>query len=126
MCEDLQGSMLNAWLYFIASDQPQDTRKILEAYPEFDELYREVFAFRFQPEELVSMYSDALRILDANTTQYMIEIYQDENRKLKEDQEEKRRHLEEAQNQLEERDRLISEQEEEILRLKELLTKKQE
>ena len=137
---------LEAWLYFIASDQPQDIRKVLEFCPEFAELYREVFSFRFQPKELVSMYSDALRILDANTTQYMIEIYQEENRKLKEalkkaqeeeqrreeterQLEERQRQLEEKQrqqekthNQLEERERRIKEQEEEIIHMRELLS----
>ena len=37
---------LDAWLYFIASDRPEDIQDVLKAYPEFSELYREVFAFR--------------------------------------------------------------------------------
>ena len=36
---------LDAWLLFIASDQPWDIREVIEAYPEFAELYREVFGF---------------------------------------------------------------------------------
>ncbi len=70
-------SKLDAWLYFIASDQLEDIYRVVEKYPEFWELYEEVFRFRFQKEELISMYSDALRILDENTTQYMIEEQQD-------------------------------------------------
>ena len=42
---------LDAWLLFIASDQPQDIRTVMEAYPEFTELYREVFQFRYQKKE---------------------------------------------------------------------------
>ena len=41
---------------------------MIEAYPEFAELYREVFDFRYHKKELVSMYSEALRILDQNKT----------------------------------------------------------
>ena len=66
-------SKLDAWLYFIASDRLEDVCRVVEKYPEFWELYEEVFRFRFQKEELISMYSDALRILDENTVQYMVE-----------------------------------------------------
>ena len=41
-------SKLDAWLMFIASDQPRDIR--------------EVFHFRYHKKELVSMFSEALRI----------------------------------------------------------------
>ena len=51
----------------IASDQPCEIREVIEAYPEFTELYRGVFDFRYHKKELVSMYSEALRILDQNT-----------------------------------------------------------
>ena len=64
---------LEAWLYFIASDKIEDIQKVCDTYPEFQELYREVFRFRYHPKELVSMFSEALRILDQNTIQYMID-----------------------------------------------------
>ena len=73
-------SKLDAWLMFIASDQPRDIR--------------EVFHFRYHKKELVSMFSEALRILDANTTQYMIEVQQAQIEAL---QEENRRHKEEIE-----------------------------
>lgn len=66
-------SKLDAWLYFIASDKIEDIQRVCTAYPEFFELYREVFKFRYHPKELVSMFSEALRILDQNTVQYMID-----------------------------------------------------
>ena len=38
--------------------QPCDIREVIEAYPEFTELYREVFDFRYHKRRrLVSMYS---------------------------------------------------------------------
>lgn len=51
----------------------KDICRIIKIYPEFREIYREVFQFRYQVKEVMGMFSEALGILDANTTQYMIE-----------------------------------------------------
>lgn len=69
---------LDAWLMLIASDRPEQILKVIRAYPEFEEIYRQVFGFRHQVKELMSMFSDALKILDANTTKYMIEQQKEE------------------------------------------------
>ena len=58
---------------------------MIEAYPEFTELYREVFDFRYHKKELVSMYSEALRILDQNTVELMVELQQEEIKALREE-----------------------------------------
>ncbi len=73
---------LDAWLYFIASDKPVDILRVIREYPEFKELYREVFQFRFKVKELVSMYSEGLRLLDLGTVQYMIEEQQTQIQQL--------------------------------------------
>ena len=101
---------LDAWLLFIASDQPCDIREVIEAYPEFAELYREVFDFRYHKKELVSMYSEALRILDQNTVELMVELQQEEIKALRE-----KNLRQEAEN---------LRQKEEILRLQKLLDQK--
>lgn len=59
--------------------------EVIRAYPEFRELYQEVFLFRSQKKELISMYSEALLILDANTVQYMVEEQKKEILELKGD-----------------------------------------
>ncbi|MDD3254010.1 MAG: PD-(D/E)XK nuclease family transposase [Lachnospiraceae bacterium] len=69
---------LDAWLYFIASEKLTDIRKVIEAYPEFEELYEEIFQFRYHVKELIGMYSKELSILDANTVKYMVEQQQEE------------------------------------------------
>ena len=46
-------------------------------------MYREIFRFRYEIKELVGMFSEALKILDANTTQYMIEEQQKEIERLR-------------------------------------------
>lgn len=64
---------LDAWLLFLASDDPADIVRLVEAYPQFRELYDHIAAFGQKPEELVNMYSKALEIMDLNTVKYMIE-----------------------------------------------------
>lgn len=112
-------SKLDAWLYFIASDAPEDILKVIEAYPEFEEIYRQVFEFRFQMKELMSMFSEALSILDKNTAQYMIDLQREE---IERNKEEIKRQMEEIQRQKEETQRQKEEaqrQTEEIQRQKE-------
>ncbi|WP_051409914.1 hypothetical protein [Enterocloster asparagiformis] len=105
---------LDAWLLFIASDQPCDIREVTEAYPEFAELYREVFAFRYHKKELVSMYSEALRILDQNTVKLMVELQQEEIKALREknlrQEEEMRRQEERYQKELLRLQKLLAQQ----------------
>lgn len=108
-------SKLDAWLYFIASDNPEDIRKVVEAYPEFEDIYRQVFQFRYCMEELMGMFSDALRIMDKNTVQYMIELQKEEIEQLKK---ENRKQAEESRKQAEESQKQIELLRKEIKRLK--------
>ena len=64
---------LDAWLYCIASEDPEVIQRILERYPQFWEIYREVEAFRRDIGGVLSMFSEALKIMDRNTVQYMID-----------------------------------------------------
>ena len=58
---------------FLASDDPADIVRLVEAYPQFRELYKEIAGFQQRLEELVNMYSEALAIMDRNTVKLMIE-----------------------------------------------------
>lgn len=69
---------LQAWLTFFSSDEPADILKLINAYPEFSELYQEIAEFRTKPEELINMYSEALAIADRNTIRLMIDDMQEE------------------------------------------------
>ena len=64
---------LEAWLYFLGSDDPQDILRITEKYPMFRQLYQEIINFRYHPKELITMYSEALKIMDYNTVSYMVD-----------------------------------------------------
>ena len=73
---------VEAWLYFIESDKPEDIRRVIQKFPKFEEMYREASVFRYHPEEAVEMFSDALRKLDENTINYMIEMLKEELLKM--------------------------------------------
>ncbi len=64
---------LEAWLYFLSSDNPLHIQRIIEEYPFFQSLYQEIINFRYCPKELITMYSEALAILDRNTVNLMID-----------------------------------------------------
>ncbi len=63
---------LQSWLTFLSSAEPKDILNLITHYPEFAEYYKDIVAFRKKPKELISMYSEALAILDHNTELYMI------------------------------------------------------
>ena len=71
-------SSLEAWLTFLSSDRPEDIIRLVEKYPEFKECYRDIIMFRKKPEELMCMFSEALRQIDRNTVKYMVEEQQRE------------------------------------------------
>lgn len=74
---------LHAWLTFLSSSEPADILRLVTTYPEFKEYYKDIVEFRKKPKELISMYSEALAILDHNTELYMISELQNTVKELK-------------------------------------------
>ncbi len=85
---------LEAWMQLLSSDSPEVLFRIAGKYPVFREIYEEIEAFRQDIGGVLNMFSDALRILDRNTVQLMID---DMNEKLEETKEK----LEETKEELE-------------------------
>ncbi len=119
---------LEAWLYFLSSDNPTHIQRILDKYPFFAELYKEIIDFRFHPKELIGMYSEALAIMDRNTINLMIDDMKKEAEDLKEELAtlhneltECNNELAERNNELAEKDNILAEQAAEIKRLRNLL-----
>ncbi len=75
---------LEAWLYFLSSDNPVHIQKVLERYPAFAALYKEIINFRYNPKELIYMFSEALAIMDRNTEKLMIDEMKKEVENLQE------------------------------------------
>ena len=100
---------MEAWLTFLSSDKAEDILQLVEKYPEFKECYRDIMKFRVKPEELITMFSEALLEMDRNTVQYMIEEQQKELEESKKELEESKKELEESKKELEEMKRVIAE-----------------
>ena len=68
---------LDAWLVFFTSDEPERIAELIEAYPEFKNLYRDIYELCRNVEDIMSLFSKELQELDRNTVQYMIDEMQD-------------------------------------------------
>ena len=130
---------LEAWLYFLASDKPEDILRVINSKPRFVELYQEICEFQQHPEVAIMMFSEALRKMDENLVQYMIEEQKKEleqNAKLLEQQgatieqqgatiEQQGATIEQQGATIEQQKHLLDEKDNEIERLKKLLAEKE-
>ena len=64
---------MDAWLSFLAFDEPERIMDLIERFPEFRGLYEDVYEMCRNIEGVMNMYSKELAELDRNTVQYMIE-----------------------------------------------------
>ncbi|MEH2960246.1 hypothetical protein [Candidatus Merdisoma sp. JLR.KK006] len=65
-----------AWLSLLSTEDLKDAKNLVREYPWLEEIYEEIAMLRQQPEEVLGMFSEALRILDENTVKFMIEELQ--------------------------------------------------
>lgn len=107
-------SELEAWIYFIGSDRPEDMEKIIHAYPKFAKMYEEINRFRKDPKEAVGMFSEALRIMDENTVKLMIEQQKEEIKSQNE-------MIQQKDMELKDKDAKIAKQKEEIEKYRKML-----
>ena len=69
---------MEAWLIFLSDDNPETIVKLLERYPEFREMYEDIYDLCLNTEKVMEMFSKELLELDRNTVQLMIDEMQDE------------------------------------------------
>lgn len=67
-----------AWLSLLTTENLADAEGLIRDYPWLEEIYQEIAMLRREPEEVLGMFSEALRILDRNTVKYMVEEMQKE------------------------------------------------
>ncbi len=110
-----------AWLSLLTTEDLEEAQKVIGEYPWLEEIYEEIAMLRQKPEEVLGMFSEALRILDENTLKYMIE-------ELQKEVEEKEGMLEAAVGekesilaQLAQKDAILEAKEKENMELKNLL-----
>ena len=65
------------YLSLFVAETPQEIDRLVEVFPELDDVRR------VRPNEVLNMFSEALRILDRNTAELMVDRMNDEIEKLK-------------------------------------------
>ena len=102
------------YLSLFVAETPEEIEQLIRIFPDLESVRLDINEYLERPKEVLSMFSEALRILDRNTAELMVDRMKDEIDELKVQAEENRARLEEKDSQLEEKDA-------EIARLKMLL-----
>ncbi|MEE1191272.1 MAG: hypothetical protein UHO63_02930, partial [Blautia sp.] len=110
---------LEAWLLLLSSDEPERILELLEKYPEFREIYEEVYQMCRNVEGIMSLFSKELEEMDRNTVSYMIEELEAEVKAAEERAEQERQEREAAEERAEMAKQEMEEQKREIAELQE-------
>ncbi len=84
---------LDAWLFFFSANKPEEILQLIQLYPEFESLYKDIYNLCLNTEKVMEMFSKELLELDRNTVQYMIDEMQDTIDELQNSIEEKKNSL---------------------------------
>ena len=103
-----------AWLTFLSTDEPEIIIELIRRYPEFKEMYEEIYVMCQNVEKVMEMFSKELIQLDRNTVQYMIDEMQDTIDVQKEELEAKQETIDTQKEKLEEQKTTINTQKEEL------------
>lgn len=109
------------WLSLLSTEDLEDAERMIGEYPWLKEIYKEMAMLRQRPEEVLGMFSEALRILDQNTLKYMIEELQKEMKEQKEMREQLETVIEEKDSELAKKDAALEAKDNEIEELKRML-----
>ena len=82
------------WLSLFSADTPEKIQQVMSVSQEMFDIVLEVAEYAAEIEEVIDMFSEALRILDRNTEQYMIDQAVQEIEELKEARKEYEEQLE--------------------------------
>lgn len=67
---------MEAWLAFLCIDEPEWILRLTQDYPEFKDMYAELYRMCLNLEGVMSMYSKELQEMDRNTVYYMMDEMQ--------------------------------------------------
>ncbi|OUP16486.1 hypothetical protein B5F29_14830, partial [Lachnoclostridium sp. An196] len=103
-----------AWLSFLLTETVEEAEKLVSEYPWLEEIYRELAMLRRKPEEVLGMFSDALKIMDQNTVKYMIDEQQKKINEQQQEMDEQRQKINEQQQEMDEQRQKMNEQQQVI------------
>ena len=122
----IDSSEQKAWLSLLASEDVEEAEKLSEEYPWLGEIYQEMEGYLHKPQEVLNMFSEALRILDRNTVQYMVEQQQEQINQMQEQISHQSEQLEEKDEQISHQNEQLEEKDEQISHQNEQLEEKDE
>ena len=85
---------MEAWFAFLSMDDPEDIIAILEQYPDFREMYEQIYEICRNMEDIMGLFSEELAEMGHNTAEYMVDVM---HRQLEEKKEELQSKSEELQ-----------------------------
>ena len=86
-------------------------------------MYQDIASFRWNPAEVIGMFSEALRIMDRNTTKYMIDSMHQELDDLRKEKDDLQREKDILHAKAENQSQTIADQKSQLNKYKELLLK---
>ena len=66
------------FLSLFVAETPQEIDRLIEIFPDLESVRRDINEYLERPGEVLSMFSEALRILDRNTAELMVDRMKDE------------------------------------------------
>ena len=112
-----------AWLSLLTTENLEDAEQLIREYPWLEEIYQEIAVLRRKPEEVLGMWSEALRMLDENSLKYYVDELREQVKKA---EEEKQKAEKEKDVLLQERNSALAEKDAEIEALKKQLAQLKE
>ena len=118
---------LDAWLAFLSFDSPDKILELVASFPEFEEMYREVYHLCQNVEGAMDMFfSEELLELDRNTVQYMIEEQEKQLQENEQKIQENKQRLKEKQQQLHDSEQQLKEKQQQLHDSEQQLKEKQQ
>ena len=86
----------------LTTENLEDAERWIREYPWLEEIYQEIAVLRRKPEEVLGMWSEALRMLDENSLKYYVDELREQVKVAEEKAEEERKKAEEERKKAEE------------------------
>ena len=109
------------FLSLFVAETPQEIDKLVETFPDLELVRQDINEYLERPGEVLSMFSEALRILDRNTAELMVDRMKDEIVDLREQNDELKVHTDELKAENDVLKASSDKKDAEIARLKKLL-----
>ena len=71
-------TLLEAWMTFFSTDDPEEIIKLITDFPQFKPMYDTLYQMCRNVENVMGFFSEELREMDRNTVRYMIDELQKE------------------------------------------------